>query len=411
MVSRAIRGNQGRLGTSSEGSRRHSLEGKLLALACLVTSVCQLPLFVDAGATRLAPMVVWVAVFTFCLVRQYRLGLGGMGLPLFVGGIFFLFLCGVFLAGMNYWETPFVYCVYLSLFILVIGNALGSFLSERDVILIAVAFSVGAIAMCFSVYATYLVGADLSDRVYQYDSKNSAALIILTAAVFILHFGSGARLAIVRVLLALVLVFSLVVVVELRSRATIFGAGIVIVVAILFKVPNRRVRVVASLLVVASVLLLLNEQVYDTVVNGILLRGSSTGSLEDVSSGRASEWESFLLDMRGGELIGFGDEKRESLLLAAPLRYGMPIGLLLIALAYYPVVWGLLRIDRRSSLYGPFVSIALAYGANGLFEQLAPFGPGAKCFMLWLLLGILMANDELRGALLVSDRAQNGGAM
>ena len=36
------------------------------------------------------------------------------------------------------------------------------------------------------------------------------------------------------------------------------------------------------------------------------------------------------------------------------------------------------------------VLIALGYSVNGLFEGLTPFGPGVKCYYMWLLFGILV---------------------
>ena len=38
--------------------------------------------------------------------------------------------------------------------------------------------------------------------------------------------------------------------------------------------------------------------------------------------------------------------------------------------------------------------IALSYAFNGIFEGLAPFGPGAKCFYLWLIVGVLLNRNE-----------------
>ena len=60
-------------------------------------------------------------------------------------------------------------------------------------------------------------------------------------------------------------------------------------------------------------------------------------------------------------------------------------------IAIYPLVWGLKRKAMIEPLYIIFIAIALTYIQNGITEQLAPFGPGVKCYVLWFMMGTLVS--------------------
>ena len=48
-------------------------------------------------------------------------------------------------------------------------------------------------------------------------------------------------------------------------------------------------------------------------------------------------------------------------------------------------------------------SVALSYTINGVFEQLAPFGPGVKCYFLWFLYGMITSNVFSKGPIRISN--------
>ena len=38
--------------------------------------------------------------------------------------------------------------------------------------------------------------------------------------------------------------------------------------------------------------------------------------------------------------------------------------------------------------------VAVTYFIDAVFEMLAPFGPGVRCFYLWLIFGIILARGQ-----------------
>ena len=140
--------------------------------------------------------------------------------------------------------------------------------------------------------------------------------------------------------------------------------------------------------------ILLKPGLYDTLVNDIILGGRESDSLDDISSGRWSEWQNFFIDLGDNWLFGNGRMKRESLILTAILEYGIPMGLTIIMVAISPLRFAVLRLKAKKRVIVVLFYVALCYFLNAVFEQLAPFGPGVKCYFMWLLFGVLLAQKD-----------------
>ncbi|NLM60863.1 MAG: polymerase, partial [Clostridiales bacterium] len=138
-----------------------------------------------------------------------------------------------------------------------------------------------------------------------------------------------------------------------------------------------------------------NETVYDFAIRNLLLnspdkRSIGFSDLNRISSHRFSYFETFATLFPGNELIGIGSYYMDNFYMEVILNYGIFIGLIIIALALFPlkVAFSFKNSNIESIL--AIRIIALSYAFNGIFEGLAPFGPGAKCFFLWLIVGVLL---------------------
>ena len=168
----------------------------------------------------------------------------------------------------------------------------------------------------------------------------------------------------------------------------------VIALVVVVKAPFRKsIRLPIILLCVAVLILLQNEKVYDLLINNILFANRGD-DLASASSGRFDEWLTLFDDLQGKELLGDGSAKRESLILTALLQCGIPMGVVIIAYAVWPLkcatYWS--KQDKSNNMF-MLLLVALVYSIDAIFEQLAPFGPGARCFWLWLLFGILQSRN------------------
>jgi hypothetical protein len=119
-------------------------------------------------------------------------------------------------------------------------------------------------------------------------------------------------------------------------------------------------------------------------------------SFAEASSGRGEQWLNLFYEMRRYPLIGDGKTERESLILTALIQFGLLGGVPIILYSLWPLrkSMQLIKLYKSKHVFCLFC-ISVAYSVDSIFEQLAPFGPGVRCFFLWLLFGILMTNDNL----------------
>ena len=97
-----------------------------------------------------------------------------------------------------------------------------------------------------------------------------------------------------------------------------------------------------------------------------------------------------LLD--GNILFGIGNYYFECFTLNAILQYGIIVGTLAIAIGAYPSFWSLVNKENiKNKEAGMFLLISsVASFICGLFEAIAPVGPGIKFYILWLSFGFLL---------------------
>ena len=77
------------------------------------------------------------------------------------------------------------------------------------------------------------------------------------------------------------------------------------------------------------------------------------------------------------------------------LSYGYIVGIAVILVALSPILYALWQRFIPYRFYITFLALAFSYTINALFEGYAPFGPGAKSFILWLVFGCFL-NTRLR---------------
>ena len=182
----------------------------------------------------------------------------------------------------------------------------------------------------------------------------------------------------------------------LKSRATLIVIPVIVAWVIFHGRLNKGVRnIVLIMLGLITIYLVYNPDFFNVLIDEVLLGGRSMGNLNDISSGRMNEWTSFWSDFQSAILFGHGRMKRESLILTSLLEFGIVGGGLILWIAIWPFYWTLRYCKKGNRYYLIFSSIVIAYLINGIFEQLAPFGPGVKCFFLWFFMGILIQNKNL----------------
>ena len=229
-------------------------------------------------------------------------------------------------------------------------------------------------------------------------TRGSISQIILTACILMVSFKLTKKRKIITILYVVTLAFLLYTLLLLKSRATILVLPFLLI--FLFIYTGKKIKRLRTFIIIFTVLvaivLIINPQLWDTLINDIVLAGKGNDNLNNISSGRVNEWTNFWNDMENAWILGQGKQKRESIILTALLEFGFIIGLMVLAVAVSPLVITCLKKRLNTKLGTVTFCIALVYCFNGIFEQLSPFGPGVKCYFLWIMLGILLSKRDKR---------------
>lgn len=367
--------------------------GSFFALITFATVLSQLPYFVSRGMASNVSIAIWAFAAFVCLFMCRTIKIINIGTPIRISAIFLLF---VFTAGVindAYWKSGIPRAVIIAMFVLLVGNILGPSITVYDLKRILRSYAFATVVLAVSVYLEYFRGAGFS-RIYLYDEKNSTALLFFTGLVILLAElgekrkkpGNPGR-TILYLIFCVILAYCTLI---LQCRAVYVSVAIVFILFVKSSGLNKRFKALIMLVVLVAILYYLSHgQALDSFLDRFIYAGRSHTNLNDLSSGRTQEWSRFWTDLGDGFLFGNGRMKRESLILTVLLEFGFMFGISILYLAVYPIRFGIKNIEKNSSFYFMFLAIAIGFGTNMLFEQLAPFGPGVKCFLLWFMLGIL----------------------
>lgn len=365
-----------------------------LSIACFFTNISQLPALVENGITRVLSLPIWILMTIICIIRyEGKIYLGRTWKVWIFGILFLIYYYFVAFFIPNYRLTQLPYPIAISLFILFVGITIGREIRVQDLSHIFDAYIWSGLIVCISVFFTYIYGNSLEGPQYLYASKNSVSQILLTVWILILMTKFSSRDVLRKLIYATALAFVSLTLIGLKSRATIIVIPVICIIALFNSNVNKKTRWAIIILVGIVALVLMQDGVFDKFVKNVLFAGREAGDIEALSSGRTNEWKTFWSDISGYEIFGQGRRKRESIILTSFLEFGFLGGSLIMFFALAPLKWGITYGKRNGNVQLIFILIAIAYSINGIFEQLAPFGPGVKCYFLWLLFGILVINE------------------
>ncbi len=367
----------------------------LIVVACFLSNLSQLPYFVSSGKTQLVCFPIWGVLFVVLLLKSHwrvSNSIVNMGLP--VGAFFVLLLIFSFFSGNDYFSSSMVYSVAISVFMFVVGTFIAPYVDAELFQKIIVSYSISTFIVAIAVFIQYFgVGFSLNTSVYAYSSKNSFAQILFTAIVLLYcYYRPNSKM---QVLLKYVIVFfELFMVIILRSRATILSLAVVVMLIVISKNMNRKLKcAILATCIFLTILLVVNDSFNSMFFNDILFAGRDIRDIDGVSSGRISILREFPKLIENNWLIGKGALYFECFPLSAIIQFGIIAGSLLIAVSLLPLIKSMPK--TKNEIWNNLFLLSVGFVIDGLFEGLAPFGPGIKCYFLWLFFGIVLAlNDK-----------------
>ena len=365
----------------------------LLYGACLFSCLSQLPLFISGGMTQAVSFPLWIIGFLILFVNSgWKMDRSIMKLAMPSGVFaFIVLLASLFNGGGSYTSSSLFYSFLISMFIFLIGNMGGKYVTDEVLGNIYLFYIIGTVIVSVSVFVQYFgFGYDMSSRVYAYQSKNSFAQIIFTAVILLMiRFKPQKR---IRTIIKWGLVaFEILLMVYLRSRATLVSFLVAVVILVLSKNTRRSLKALITIVCIALIVMMLtNESLNEAIFNNILFAGRDSSNLDDLTSGRITILQNFPELISGNWLFGIGSDYFECFYLSAILQFGFLAGAVLIYISFVPAYYGV-SLARTSENWYILMVIAIGYLVDGIFEGLTPFGAGIKCYFMWFLFGLLIA--------------------
>lgn len=366
---------------------------KILLAACFLCNLSQIPTLYNSRPLSLAYNFCWFALAVF-LLRSERVVYG----KYFILPILFDLFCFVanLFTGSGYIGSNFVRPINLCAFILLIGLWIGSYFNEESLKRVAVAFVLSSFIVAVYLYMNIFRGVDWANSAgYLYGAKNSAGQIFLTASVLIILLIFKEH----KVLSCVAVAFFIALIIMMKSRATILTLVIMIIYIVLFVLKEPRHKVLGLCLIgVIGILIFTNPDLYDLYINKTMLNNRDINDIAAVTSNRNIQYEAFFQKFPNYLFWGTGGTYIESMPLSVLLSYGIIGGIPVLLYSLMPLYIGIKYVKYPE--YRVYSTIITALGLmmwiNGIFEEQSPFGPGVKCYFLWLITGIFLGYKNYR---------------
>lgn len=363
----------------------------LIVLACILSNLSQLPYFVNNGKTQIISIPIWFLSFIILLsINRFKISRHLFKLLLLTIIFIILILTFSIIYNKNYFSSSMIYSLAISLFIIIIGSLISPFFNRDTFQKILISYVLSSLIVSIVVFIKYFgFGFSLNTRIYAYSSKNSLSQILFTSVIiFYCYFKPKNNFQ--NIIKILIIIFQIFMLVILRSRATILGLVIVSFFIIFSKSMNKKKKIIVIIgVILLLILLFISDNFNDIVLNNIIFAGRDINDLDNLSSGRISIIREFPILIKNNWLTGIGPFYFECFPLSAILQFGLFAGGILIYISLLPLITSIKR--KSNDLWEILYFLSIGYFINSLFEGLAPFGPGIKCYFLWLLFGILFS--------------------
>lgn len=369
---------------------KKKLTESILIIAIILSNISQIPSLFGNPIIKSGYALAWMLLFAILLFRKWF----GFNMDFLIPPAIFDMLCLLGWAfGKDYMASSLFVPINMSAFILTIGFLFGALVDEQIIKKIAIAYIASSIIVGGVLYVTVFRGIDWSgSSTYVYASKNSAAQFLLVGLILV------ATLFYVRHRIAsgfLIIAYA-VLIFMMKSRATIAALAIYLIYFIFFIVESKRERnFYLFLVVIFGLVVVFNPDANHLIIQEIIFNNRGT-DMTTLSSGRDLHWKTFRQEFGKYLFWGTGGTYLESMPLAVLMSYGVIGGVPILLFALKPLIYAIKNMwDKRYRIYSLLVvSISLTMLVNSIFEEQAPFGPGVKCYFLWLLFGMYIGKKQ-----------------
>ena len=362
----------------------------MLVIAIVLSNLSQIPALFGNSTIKLGYTVSWLlALIILLIANKFILHIRYLLLPI----VFDIFCLLGSMFGKTYLSSTLFIPINMSAFILIVGILLGSCGNENSVKKIAICYIITSVIVGVVLYFTVFRGVDWSgSSVYLYKSKNSAGQFLLSGLVLLATMFYKKN----RLLCIPIIGFYTLLILMMKSRTTIVALTIYLVYFIFGVIESKKERnFYLIVLVVFGLLVIFQPDLNNFIINEIIFNNRDM-SINSLSSGRDVHWKRFAQEFGDYMFVGTGGTYLESMPLAVLFSYGIIGGIPVLLFAIEPFWYAANHlIKKERNIYTILVfSISLVMFINGIFEEQAPFGPGVKCYLTWLLFGMLIGRNS-----------------
>lgn len=331
--------------------------------------------------------LTWILPFLSCIFSKYRSIIPQASWSFIIFILFFASYCllcegitGHEYLGSDFRNIIISFGVFLVSYLVWTKNRSQEFLNQIIFVSLFCTAIVGG-----EIYVEFLSSYALDEYLYAYNSKNSISQILLNSIILFTCLKIRNK-----TFLVIGLVISAMLILEiflLKSRATIVGLAFALIY-FLFYTKDKKIKLYLRVAVaVVMIYIYYNSYLFDTLVDNIIIANRDSDDLNNISSGRIvlieEAWNLFVKS----PIIGVGNFYTDCFPVVILAQYGL-IGGTIVFTFLLNIYYKILRVRRMHTM---LVSAAfLLYTTillNSLFEAQPPFGPGMKCFTVWMVIG------------------------
>ncbi|OUQ04804.1 hypothetical protein B5E91_08985 [Thomasclavelia spiroformis] len=365
----------------------------LFLISIFLTNISQIPSFVSNPIFKLLSYLPWISMVLIILIFNRKKINFGNGQILYLAISIFFVCFFITLIGLDGLGVSLLQPILISVFIYIIAFNSAKYISNIKFNNVCKSYAISAcIVAIFTFFEMISNGFTWESGVYAYNSKNSVSQIIVSAILILLLNRQEIKKRYI-LFYDLLIVFIFITIVMLKSRASLLGLVVIIISILLSKQFGKSTkRLCVFLSTIFILLMVFNREFYNFIVYDIAFAGREASSLDSISSGRISIMKDFPKLFLERPLFGYGRNYIECMQIDALYETGLVGGVLINLLALMPLlyVFCMKKIKFYNDYNFVLLILSIIYYINSFFEQLAPFGPGVKCYFLWLVLGLAM---------------------
>ena len=384
----------------------------MIAGACSVFA--QLPDIVAIPLLKnILTYVPWALVAVYLFLYTCRVYYTDLKIFILPGIIVIIYVLGK-IFDINY-KFNYLYTLLVASFILLLGILLGINLYKEDFNKILYAYVISVII--FSVYIYFIIfkGVALSNAqsVKLENGKNSSSIIILSGLVLALYNDF-----ILKRTKYIFIAFLAFLIILIKSR-TAMVCCLIAIIAKLFigtKTLKSKLFYIAILLIVYY-LLMYKTDFYDIVIKKIFLKNKelSEENFNEITSSRTERLKWLNNNFSSIWLLGAGGppEVLENFYYYTVAIFGVFGSVFAFAYAFSPLfyIWKDRKEKKDGDLRINLFIITVVMLVGGIGEALCPFGPGVKCYLLWLVFGYYIGHRNTKSEVTYNKAVNNNSVV